>query len=276
MRRSTVWCSACIGIISVSLAMQLSSTTFAWCCSVLLRPVYRWLMPLACVCGSACCFCRLSAVCCCVQVRRRPYSVLLFDEVEKAHAEVFNILLSLLDDGRLTDGKVGFRGWVCCAGGEREGEVDALSAAAKRGAGSVCELGHACWRRRGLPNSRPRVRARMSPVCLLLNVVALLSNHTTRTTEKKTYVSCCTAHHPDCTHTPVHLFAGPHRQLCELCDHHDLQPGQRVPAAGSSHAPRVTSRGRVDRAARPGRRQGACNGTGACVLFTFGRELRGR
>jgi ATP-dependent Clp protease ATP-binding subunit ClpB len=40
-----------------------------------------------------------------LQVRRRPYSVLLFDEVEKAHAEVFNILLSLLDDGRLTDGK---------------------------------------------------------------------------------------------------------------------------------------------------------------------------
>lgn len=39
-------------------------------------------------------------------VRRRPYSVLLFDEVEKAHTEVFNILLSLLDDGRLTDGKV--------------------------------------------------------------------------------------------------------------------------------------------------------------------------
>eukprot|EP00879_Flechtneria_rotunda_P009552 GHRR01009998.1.p1 GENE.GHRR01009998.1~~GHRR01009998.1.p1 ORF type:complete len:524 (+),score=187.87 GHRR01009998.1:1826-3397(+) len=38
-------------------------------------------------------------------VRRRPYSVLLFDEVEKAHAEVFNILLGLLDDGRLTDGK---------------------------------------------------------------------------------------------------------------------------------------------------------------------------
>jgi ATP-dependent Clp protease ATP-binding subunit ClpB len=39
-------------------------------------------------------------------VRRRPYSVLLFDEVEKAHAEVFNVLLGLLDDGRLTDGKV--------------------------------------------------------------------------------------------------------------------------------------------------------------------------
>ncbi|HMK43142.1 MAG TPA: AAA family ATPase, partial [Dissulfurispiraceae bacterium] len=37
-------------------------------------------------------------------VRRRPYSVILFDEVEKAHPEVFNILLQLLDDGRLTDG----------------------------------------------------------------------------------------------------------------------------------------------------------------------------
>ena len=39
------------------------------------------------------------------QVRRRPYSVLLLDEVEKAHPEVFNILLQLLDDGRLTDGQ---------------------------------------------------------------------------------------------------------------------------------------------------------------------------
>ncbi len=37
-------------------------------------------------------------------VRRRPYSVILFDEVEKAHQEVFNLLLQLLDDGRLTDG----------------------------------------------------------------------------------------------------------------------------------------------------------------------------
>ena len=36
-------------------------------------------------------------------VRRRPYSVLLFDEIEKAHSDVFNILLQLLDDGRLTD-----------------------------------------------------------------------------------------------------------------------------------------------------------------------------
>ena len=38
-------------------------------------------------------------------VRRRPYSVILFDEIEKAHPDVFNILLQILDDGRLTDGK---------------------------------------------------------------------------------------------------------------------------------------------------------------------------
>ena len=38
-------------------------------------------------------------------VRRRPYSVVLFDEIEKAHSEVFNALLQLLDDGRLTDGQ---------------------------------------------------------------------------------------------------------------------------------------------------------------------------
>ena len=37
------------------------------------------------------------------QMRRRPYSVLLFDEIEKAHPDVFNILLQILDDGRLTD-----------------------------------------------------------------------------------------------------------------------------------------------------------------------------
>ena len=37
-------------------------------------------------------------------VRRRPYSVILFDEIEKAHSDVFNVLLQLLDDGRLTDG----------------------------------------------------------------------------------------------------------------------------------------------------------------------------
>ncbi|MCA1582370.1 MAG: ATP-dependent chaperone ClpB [Acidobacteria bacterium] len=38
-------------------------------------------------------------------IRRRPYSVVLFDEIEKAHPDVFNVLLQVLDDGRLTDGK---------------------------------------------------------------------------------------------------------------------------------------------------------------------------
>src|SRR6185295_9425944 len=49
------------------------------------------------------------------QVRRRPYCVILLDEVEKAHPEVFNVLLQVLDDGRLTDGQgrtVDFRNTV--------------------------------------------------------------------------------------------------------------------------------------------------------------------
>jgi ATP-dependent Clp protease ATP-binding subunit ClpB len=48
-------------------------------------------------------------------VRRRPYSVVLFDEIEKAHPEVFNVFLQVLDDGRLTDGQgrtVNFRNTV--------------------------------------------------------------------------------------------------------------------------------------------------------------------
>ncbi len=48
-------------------------------------------------------------------VRRRPYSVVLFDEIEKAHPDVFNIFLQILDDGRLTDGQgrtVDFRNTV--------------------------------------------------------------------------------------------------------------------------------------------------------------------
>ncbi len=48
-------------------------------------------------------------------VRRRPYSVILFDEIEKAHPEVFNVLLQLLEDGRLTDGQgrtVNFRNTI--------------------------------------------------------------------------------------------------------------------------------------------------------------------
>src|SRR6202008_3631797 len=48
-------------------------------------------------------------------VRRRPYQVVLFDEIEKAHSDVFNVLLQVLDDGRLTDGQghtVDFRNTV--------------------------------------------------------------------------------------------------------------------------------------------------------------------
>jgi ATP-dependent Clp protease ATP-binding subunit ClpB len=51
-------------------------------------------------------------------VRRRPYSVILLDEIEKAHHDVFNVLLQLLDDGRLTDGQgrtVDFRNTVVIA-----------------------------------------------------------------------------------------------------------------------------------------------------------------
>ncbi len=63
-------------------------------------------------------------------VRRRPYAVILFDEIEKAHPDVFNILLQILDDGRLTDGKgrtVDFKNTVIIMtsniGGQEIGEV---------------------------------------------------------------------------------------------------------------------------------------------------------
>ncbi|MBG6179538.1 ATP-dependent chaperone ClpB [Arthrobacter sp. CAN_A1] len=73
-------------------------------------------------------------------VRRRPYSVLLLDEVEKAHPEVFNILLQVLDDGRLTDGQgrtVDFRNVILVLTSNLGSQflVDpALSDAAKRDA----------------------------------------------------------------------------------------------------------------------------------------------
>jgi ATP-dependent Clp protease ATP-binding subunit ClpB len=59
-------------------------------------------------------------------VRRRPYSVVLFDEIEKAHPEVFNVLLQLLDDGRLTDGQgrtVDFRNTVVIMTSNLGGEI---------------------------------------------------------------------------------------------------------------------------------------------------------
>ena len=68
-------------------------------------------------------------------VRRRPYSLVLFDEVEKAHPDVFDVLLQVLDEGRLTDGQgrtVDFRNTVVIltsnlgAGGNREQIMDAV------------------------------------------------------------------------------------------------------------------------------------------------------
>ncbi len=43
-------------------------------------------------------------------MRRRPYAVVLFDEVDKAHGDVFNVLLQILDDGRVTDSQVRYNG----------------------------------------------------------------------------------------------------------------------------------------------------------------------
>jgi ATP-dependent Clp protease ATP-binding subunit ClpB len=59
-------------------------------------------------------------------VRRRPYSVVLFDEIEKAHPDVFNVLLQILDDGRLTDGQgrtVDFRNTVLIMTSNLGGQV---------------------------------------------------------------------------------------------------------------------------------------------------------
>jgi ATP-dependent Clp protease ATP-binding subunit ClpB len=73
-------------------------------------------------------------------VRRRPYSVVLFDEIEKAHQDVFNILLQILDDGRLTDSKgrtVDFKNTVLIMTsnlGSREIQANALDETAARDA----------------------------------------------------------------------------------------------------------------------------------------------
>ncbi|RRQ29330.1 ATP-dependent chaperone ClpB [Rhodococcus sp. Eu-32] len=73
-------------------------------------------------------------------VRRRPYSVILFDEVEKAHPDVFDILLAVLDEGRLTDGQgrtVDFRNTILIltsnlgAGGTKDQVMDAVRRAFK-------------------------------------------------------------------------------------------------------------------------------------------------
>ena len=73
-------------------------------------------------------------------VRRRPYQVILFDEVEKAHPDVFNVLLQVLDDGRLTDGQgrtVDFRNTLIVLTSNLGSDIlAALPESAQRGAGA--------------------------------------------------------------------------------------------------------------------------------------------
>ena len=85
-------------------------------------------------------------------VRRRPYSVVLLDEVEKAHPEVFDILLQVLDDGRLTDGQgrtVDFRNTILILTSNL-GSQYLVDPTIARGA----EEASRCWRRSAPPSSR--------------------------------------------------------------------------------------------------------------------------
>src|SRR5687767_15759631 len=67
-------------------------------------------------------------------VRRRPYSIVLLDEMEKAHADVFNVLLQLMDDGRLTDGQgrtVDFKNTVVIMTSNVPGGIEGVQATFK-------------------------------------------------------------------------------------------------------------------------------------------------
>ena len=78
-------------------------------------------------------------------VRRKPYSVVLFDEIEKAHAEVFNILLQVLDDGRLTDGHgrtVDFKNTVVIMTSNIGSEFMQLGCLSQRRQGPGAQPGH--------------------------------------------------------------------------------------------------------------------------------------
>ena len=107
-------------------------------------------------------------------VRRRPYSVLLLDEVEKAHPDVFNVLLQVLDDGRLTDGQgrtVDFRNTVIImtsnlgsqrdpgAGGRGELREDEAGGAGDRAAALPPRVHQPRRRHRRVPSARPRAAA---------------------------------------------------------------------------------------------------------------------
>ena len=101
-------------------------------------------------------------------VRRRPYSVVLFDEVEKAHPDVFDVLLAVLDEGRLTDGQgrtVDFRNTILIltsnlgAGGTEEQVMAAVRAAFKpefiNRLDDVLDLRRAAARRTGADRRHP-------------------------------------------------------------------------------------------------------------------------
>ena len=79
-------------------------------------------------------------------VRRKPYSVVLFDEIEKAHPDVFNILLQVLDDGRLTDNKgrvVNFKNTIIIMTSNLGSRKDSLTIIAMK---SLTQLSMKCWR----------------------------------------------------------------------------------------------------------------------------------
>ena len=84
-------------------------------------------------------------------VRRRPYAVVLLDEIEKAHPDVFNILLQIMDDGRLTDGQgrtVSFTNTVLIMTSNVGSRPDRRRGRSTRGSASRSKR---CWRR---PSSR--------------------------------------------------------------------------------------------------------------------------
>ena len=98
-------------------------------------------------------------------VRRRPYQVVLFDEIEKAHPDVFNVLLQVLDDGRLTDGQgrtVDFRN-VLIVMTSNLGAEFLVHAEGRRGFGGGARRGHA-GRARAFPAGVPEPRRRHHPV----------------------------------------------------------------------------------------------------------------
>ena len=111
-------------------------------------------------------------------VRRRPYCVILFDEIEKAHPDVFNVLLQILDDGRLTDGQgrtVDFKNTVVIMtcnigsqvilgyrGGADDEAYEAHEARGARGAAPALPAGVPEPRRRDRRLPRPHARAAAS------------------------------------------------------------------------------------------------------------------